>query len=328
MTGSRMPNIAAFRATDDYTHQADGDPSFQESALFVWNDLNVGVGGFWRLGQEPVRGALNSCFGIFTASGTRFRSNVSGAPMRPSDRGRTHMGWGSQLRVDLDTLKIGVNFPDCQASLRFEDFFPRYDWFALVNHPGAPAHHFEVAGRMTGSLKIGDLALEIDALGYRDRSWGPRQWVGLRGTRWWPCVFGPDLCVFLMALVYEPAEHGTYGYMIRDGVPQTLGNVDIGVMLDSDAISPRSGVGCFNLARGEQCEIQHQRTDGIVLDVRGYTAIESIGTARWGDRIGMSNLEVCTNPAGGSQPPVLVLGANDRQGLTRRGAPAMSHVVI
>lgn len=313
-----MPTIAIIDAAQDCTHESENDPNFQESALFVWHDLNAGVGGFWRLGQEPVRGELNSCFGIFTSGGTRFRSNVTGAPMTATDRGPTHMGWGPQLRVDLDTLTLNVDFPECQASLRFQDFFPRYDWFALLKRPAAPSHHFEVAGQMTGRVQIGESRVNIDALGYRDRSWGPRRWDGMRGTRWWPSVFGSDLCVFLTASVHEPANHGSYGYMIRDGIPQTLTDVNIGVMLDSDAISPRSGLGRFTLPNGESCELQHQRTDGVMLHVRGYTAIESIGTVRWGERIGMSNLEVSTNPAGGSKPPVLVLGANSDEGLTRR----------
>jgi hypothetical protein len=313
-----MTEIAILAAADDCTHATGDDPGFQESSLFVWHDLNCGVGGFWRLGQEPVVGQLNSCFGIFTADGLRFRSNVTGVPMQPSDRGETFMGWGSGLRVDLDTLSIKAAFADCQAELRFHDFFPRYDWFQLLNRPAAPSHHFEVAGRMVGRVVIGGREFAIDALGYRDRSWGRRAWGGLRGTRWWPSVFGPDLCVFLTASVHEPNHYGSYGYLIRDGFPETLRDVDIAVLLDSDAISPRAGFGRFRLASGEMTELRQERADGIVLHVRGYTAVESVGRAHWGDRVGMSNLEVCTNPAGGSLPPVLTLGANNGEGLSRR----------
>jgi len=310
--------LAVHDPNDDCPHRPGDDPSFQESSLFVWYDLAAGIGGFWRLGQEPVIGELNSCFGVFTSDGLRFRSNVTGVPMDSGDRGETHMGWGGALRVNLDTLSIHADFPDLQASLRFQDFFPRYDWFALLRRPAAPSSHFEVAGRMTGRIAIAGREIEINALGYRDRSWGPRSWGGMRGTRWWPSVFGPDLCFFLTASLHEPNHYGAYGYLIRDGVPQSLTDVDIGAMLDSDAISPRSGVGRFTMAGGEVCTLHHERADGVVLHVRGYTAVESIGTVRWRDRLGMSNLEVCTNPAGGISPPILTLGANNHQGLSRR----------
>jgi hypothetical protein len=313
-----MTTLATHDTADDCPHAPGDDPSFQESSLFVWHDLTAGIGGFWRLGQEPVIGALNSCFGIFTAAGQRFRSNVTGVPMRPDDRGKTHMGWGPVLRVDLDTLSVTADFPDLKASLQFEDFFPRYDWFTLLKRPNAPSHHFEVAGRMKGRIAIGGREVEVNALGYRDRSWGGRKWDGMRGTRWWPSVFGPDLCLFLTASVHEPNSYGSYGYMIKDGIPTTLTHVDIGAMLDSDAISPRSGLGRFTMANGEVGVVQHERTDGILLHVRGYSAVESIGTVRWGDRVGMSNLEVSTNPAGGNRPPILTLGANSGEGLSHR----------
>ncbi len=55
-----------------------------------------------------------------------------------------------------------------------------------------------------------------------------------------------------------------------------------------------------------------------MMHVRGYTAVESIGSVRWGNRVGMSNFEVCTNPTGGTQPPVVAFGANLHDGLSRR----------
>ncbi len=108
-----MTSIPSFAPEEDHPHKPTEDPTFQESSLFVWHDLNAGVGGFWRLGQEPVVSALNSCFGIFTADGRRFRDNVTGVPMAAADRGEAHMGHGPQLRVDLDTLAIKADFPDC-----------------------------------------------------------------------------------------------------------------------------------------------------------------------------------------------------------------------
>ena len=312
-----MSAFPIIEAIHDYPHPPGDDPRFQESSLFVWHDLEAGVGGFWRLGQEAVKGELNSCFGMFTADGLRFRSNVTGAPMRPGDRGETYMGWGKELRVDLDTLRIRADFPDCKADITFSDFLPRYDWFKLLDRPGHASHHFENAGTMKGQVRIGEREIELNALGYRDRSWGEREWTGLRGTRWWPCVFGPDLVMFLTASVHE-SGHGSYGYIVRNGVPGTLREVDLVASIARDAITPLRGEGTFILPDGSRGEVFHELVDGIVLHVRGYTAIESIGSARYGDRIGMSNFEVCTNPAGGNLPPILTLGANNGDGLSHR----------
>jgi hypothetical protein len=316
-----MLNLPVMDAADDCPHRANDDSSWQESSLFVWHDIEAGVGGFWRLGQEPVVHALNSCFGMFTADGLRFRSNVTGVPMVAADRGETHMGWGQQLRVDLDDLRIKADFPDCEAALTFTDFHPRYEYSTLVKGPPLPdgtAHHFEVAGSVTGKVRLGDRELVVNALGYRDRSWGPRTWGALRSTRWWPTVFGPDLSAHVLGVVTERGDYLKFGYVMREGFPLAITDSEILVTLAADALSPLSGTTRLTLENGEQLDLSCERADGVVLHVRGYTAVECIGTARLGDRVGMSNLEVCTNPTGGNRPPVLAIGANWTEGLSRR----------
>jgi hypothetical protein len=315
-----MRTISIYDAVEDCPHLAEEDQSFQESALFVWHDSVTGSGGFWRIGQEPVAGVLNSCFGAFTADGLRFRSNVTGVPMSAGDRSETHMGWGSALRADLDRLAITASFRDCEARLSFEDFFPRYEWHELVRSPSPSDHaraHFEVAGRMAGCIRIGDREMEVNALGYRDRSWGPRNWGTLRATRWWPAVFGPDCCAHVIAVIDENFQ-GAYGYAIQDGIPFAMCNIEVLACLDYDALTPRRGYARFTLENGQTGELRHEPADGILMNVRGYTAVESVGVVRWGDLIGMSNLEVSTNPGGGSKPPVAAFGANNIDGLSQR----------
>ncbi len=314
-----MSEIPIFDAADDRPHPPGSDPTWQESALFVWHDPQAGLGGFWRLGQEPVVGALNSCFGLFTDDGLRFRSNVTGVPMAASDRGAAHMGWGAHLRADFDDhIDIRADFPDCEALLRFEDFHPRYDYSRLVGVPLGESHHFEVAGRMRGTVRMGEREIAIDALGYRDRSWSNRNWSVLRATRWWPCVFGPDLSLHLIHAFADEGRLLKAGYLLRDGKAVVVRNSEIVTHLDSDALSVVGGAGRVVLETGEELELQMKPRDGVVLHVRGYTAVEAIGSVRMGGREGFSDLEVSSNPLGGAKPPVLALRANNAQGLTRR----------
>jgi hypothetical protein len=168
---------------------------------------------------------------------------------------------------------------------------------------------------MRGRIRIGDDEYEIDALGYRDRSWSRRDWSTIRGTRWWPCVFGPDLTTHVIHLAHE-GRVLKVGYVWRDGATIPIIDSDVLVALESDALTPRRGQGVLHLANGETLEIECDRSHGIVMHVRGYTAVETIGTARLGDRMGMSNLEVSTNAAGGHALPVVTLGSNAEDGLT------------
>lgn len=315
-----MSELRIFAAADDCPHPHPDDPTWQESALFAWQDLDSGLGGFCRLSQEPMNQAVNCCFGVFTAEGERFRANVTGEAMAEGDRGPTHMSWGDKVRVDLDRLEITARFPECKTSLRFEDFHPRYDYIDLVKAKmvDGTSHHYEVAGRMVGTVTIDGREIQVNALAYRDRSWGPRNWRSLRSTRWWPCVFGPDLSIHSLRAVTEKGHVLTAGYVLRDGKPLAIAECEILVTMESDAVSPRSGVVQMTLENGEQLEVTCDRTDGIMMHVRGYTAVECLGRARLGDRVGMSNLEVCTNGTGGTEPPVLTIGSNSAQGLSRR----------
>ena len=316
-----VQDIPRYAPADDCPHPHDGDAYWQESFLFVWHDLACGLGGFWRIGQEPVAGATNSSFGVFTADGLRFRSSVTGAPLAAGDRGERHVGVGPELRIDLERLAITAGFPDLQAELRFEDFFPRFDFHKLVKR-GAPSEHarahFEVAGRMIGRVRIGGREIEVDALGYRDRSWGPRRWSAIRSTRWWPVVFGPDLCAHSIVAVDAAGKRHASGYVWRDGVAHVMTEIDSLACLEADGVTPRHGHLRATLENGETVALEHQPADGVVLHVRGYTAVESIGTVRWGERVGMSNFEVSTNASGGVDPPAVTFGANNGQGLSRR----------
>ena len=315
-----MRDIHVFAAADNCPHPPGPSINWQESALYCWHDLKSGVGGFLRLGQEVNVAELNCCFGMFS-NRQRFRANVTGMPMVRSDRSDTHMGWGEHIRVDLGTNMITADFPDCETKLRFEDFFSAYDYAGLVGGPPLPdgtPHHLEVGGRVTGTVRLGDEEITIDGLGYRDRSWGPRNWSIMRSTRWWPCVFGPDLTIHVLGCTMVPGTLLKCGFVMRNGEPLAIVDSDILVTTGTDAISPISGSSRLVLENGETLELSCETRDGIVMHVRGYTAVEAIGVAKLGDRIGMSNLEVCTNPTGGNQPPIITTRANNGVGLSRR----------
>ena len=310
-----------FDSSANLTHEPEGDASWQESSVFAWNDLENGVSGFWRLGQEPVIGALSSSFGVCTIDGQRFRHNVSGVPMVEGDRSLTHMSHGDKLRVDLDTLSVTVNFAECQAQLQFTDFLPLFDYLNQVKTGGGRGeigHHIEMPGRLKGTMRIGDREIKLDALAHRDRSWGLRDWSRVRATRWWPCVFGPDLFLHMLTVVDTNPVVMKVGYLYRDGVMKRIADLDCLVTIDADGVSARSASGHIVLEDGVELEIAFTPHDSFMMFVRGFSATETMGTVWLGDRVGMSHLEICTNPSGGHNPVSVAVSANNVDGLTRK----------
>lgn len=305
-------------ASANLCHEHSADPTWQESVVFAWGDPASGVSGFWRIGQEPLRGEVSSSFGVSGPDGLRFRHNVTGVSMTPGDRGPTHVAYEDKLRVDLDSMTITVNFPDCEGVLQFTDFLPMFDYMRQVGRTlDELGHHIEMPGKLTGSLRIGSQTLDVDALAHRDRSWGERDWSRVRVTRWWPCVFGPDMSLHMLAIVEAGTVVTRTGYFYKDGVIRTIANLDCLVTLDVDGLTTRAASGHMVLEDGERLDISFQPTDSFIMFVRGFSAAECMGTVTLGDRVGMSHLEVSNNPAGGNKPIPVSVGANNVDGMSR-----------
>ena len=66
--------------------------------------------------------------------------------------------------------------------------------------------HYEQHIAVTGTITVGDEVLEIDGLGLRDKSWGPRYWQAVHWYRWLPMVFGPDFALMLSVIGGEDPD--------------------------------------------------------------------------------------------------------------------------
>jgi hypothetical protein len=313
-----VSNIKTYAAIDDRPHAHGGSADWQESVLFTWFDEKNGVGGFYRLGHEPQRRAGNCCFGIFTTGGQRYRWNVSGAALLAGDRTENDMGLGSTRAMLGDQLRLSAEFPECKLDLAFEDYHARFDYLDLVGvaRDDFVAHHYEVAGLMVGRVTLAGHRYDIHAQAYRDRSWGNRFWSQFRSARWWPIVFGADLSIQVVHLLSADGKFRRYGYVMRDGVPERLRSSRIVLPVEDDAFSYRRAQLEIETQLGDRMIIEHEVKDGILLQVRGFAALEGIGIARLNGRTGFGNLEANSNPLGGNQVPARVFFANMGSGLS------------
>jgi hypothetical protein len=314
-----MMDIKTYAASDDRPHAHGTGPDWQESVLFTWFDEKNGLGGFYRLGHEPQHGAGNCCFGVFTSDGGRYRWNVTGEALLAGDRTENHMGLGSTRAMLGDSLRLTAEFPECKVDLVFEDYHARFDYLDLVGvaRDDFVAHHYEVAGSMAGQVVLAGRRYDIRAQGYRDRSWGNRFWNQFRSARWWPIVFGPDLSMQVVHLLSADGKFRRYGYLMRQGVPEQLRSSRIVLPVEDDAFTYQRAQLELETRSGERLFIEHEVRDGIVLQVRGFAAVEGIGVAKLNGRNGFGNLEANSNPLGGNQAPASVFFANMDNGLSQ-----------
>ncbi|MCZ7528776.1 MAG: hypothetical protein M5U14_21815 [Acidimicrobiia bacterium] len=311
-----------YPSDDDRAHRAGSDPDWQESFVLSWWDDVAGIGGFHRVAHEPNRGLGNVLSGVVTAAGRRFRRNEESLPLREGDRhGGAFGAAGHRVRFD-GGFAFEVDEPECEMSLRFEDFYPLYNYWALTgslsDYRDIGADHYQVAGRVVGEVRLGADTYRVDGLGHRDHSWGIRHWTALLGHRWLAGTVGPELSFSLITTQLASGVISRVGMAAIEGEVVPLSDVDVVVHLEPDGLTHRGGEGTGRLPGGEELRVESEVVDGIVVTMRGLRVVEGIGRARVGDRVGFCDLEQSDNPSARADGPLVALRAAVDDGLTSR----------
>ena len=94
--------------------------------------------------------------------------------------------------------------PKVRASLAldFEGISPIYGGTPVGDAgplEGFAASHYEQHVRASGQMRVGDFDTALDALGLRDKSWGPRTWQAIRWYRWLPMTFADGFAAIVVA---------------------------------------------------------------------------------------------------------------------------------
>ncbi|MCK9248006.1 MAG: hypothetical protein M0P31_03395 [Solirubrobacteraceae bacterium] len=320
-----MSGLAEHDERSELRQPAGPERWWQDSAFLVWNDHDAGIGGVFRIGHEPHHdGGIGALwFGLVTRDGRRYRRNVS-APLTAADRRDDGFGaLDGRYRITYDgRVRYHVVDDDVRVDLTVEDFFPRTDFFpsdAGTVSDDFASSHFEVSGRITGTVRLGDRDHVVDGLCHRDRSWGVRRWDTLLNHRWIPGTFGPDLSFGSIAWHAIDGTIRQFGYVVRDGVVTHAEQVDITVVMEADGTTYRAGRGVWTLPGGESFVIDCAPYDAMVFEHHGVGDVDAICELERDGRRGFCDLAVSTNPRAGRGPITAALRATNVDGLSHRG---------
>lgn len=308
---------------DTRPHVPADDAAWQESFVVSWWDDDRGVGGFHRIGQQPAAGTASVLCGVVSTEGTRFRRTDEHVALSPTGTDRDAFAAGPAHRVRFsEGLCFEVDEPDCEMVLHFEDFYPAYNYWALTSDSLLSADiapdHYQIAGRVHGSLRLGDRELSVDGLGHRDHSWGARHWTALVGHRWLAGTMGPQFSFSMITSHLATGELSRVGMVVRDGEVATLGDVDIVVHLEPDGLTHRGGTATARLPDGEELAFEAETVDGIVTSIRGLSVVDGLGRVRVGEMTGFCDLEQSNNAEVRRQAVPLALRAINEEGLSVR----------
>ncbi len=316
-----------YGAEDERPHAAGPQENWQESVWLQWYDPEVGVGGLHRIGQEVNRGTANALFCLVSDEGTRFRRVLPLLPLRAQDRdGVIAAGDEFSMSYESGRPRLVQRQPEAEIDLVFDDFHELVNLWDLGRDRGqelmsqTAAQHYEVGGRVRGTVRIGERSLQIDGLGYRDHSWGPRDYRAWLSHRWVAGTFGPALTYSLITMHGARGELIRTGYVVRDGKPTVASEVDIVAYLEPDGFTHRGGRAVARLSDGDELRFDFELVDGMVWGLHGLAGLDTICVARCGELVGQGDFEMTNNATNGRDPITLAIGATLEDGLTRRPA--------
>lgn len=311
--------------TDDILHPNTGEGNFNESAYFNFYDVALGLGGFARLGNRPNEGVaeMTLCLYLpggrvafmfkrpaiagneaFDAGGMRFEIRT---PMR--EHGIHYDGGCIVMERPLDLLDPRAAFTTNPSARAVVDL--TYTAISTV-HGGEPRvrrdgawvsanlersgqefakGHLEQHGRATGTVTVDGTRWEVDGLGLRDRSWGPRFWQAPDHYRWLTMNFGVDAGIAAALTVQRDGRRVMGGYLWEPGVEsRRIAAVDV-----ASEHEPAHGLHTALRATLTMADGGTEVVDGRVLRMvplrnrrEGVTTriAEGLTEWRWRDRVG------------------------------------------
>ena len=311
--------VAAFgdiKPQDDYTHPLGQEPNFNESMYFNFFDRSREIGGFVRMGNRANEGYAEMTTCLFLAGGP-----VLFMYQRPAISGNERFDGGGMLfevvepLIRLRTVYEGPALyledptqmseparafkenPQKQVRLELihEGVGPVYGTTGGDRPVGDPETefgraHYEQHMHATGTLTVDGEVTEIDGLGLRDHSWGPRYWQALRYYRWLTCNFGPDFGLMGSEIVQHDGRRIQGGVIVRGQSLERVSQLEIQTEFAPDSVYHQRITAQFHLESGEPLTVVGIVKGFIPLRNRRKDMVTHIGEGmteyRCGDYVG------------------------------------------
>jgi hypothetical protein len=311
-----------FTESDEGPHPVPDHPLWQESVLLHWYDQRQGIGGWHRIGHEANnqggRAAIWSF--MFDRAGWQYR-RCGETPLAAADRFANGFGAGPSLRFAYEggAACWSVDDGPLHAQLECRNLFPIVDPFPKSDELAAKrfASHFEVAGRVTGHVKYQGRTVAIDGFGYRDHSWGPRDWNnGMPNHRWFTGTLGAELSFAAITAQAPTGKLTRVGYVHRNGETILATAVDVVAYMEPDGMTHRGGELTLTLPGNEFVHVRFKARAGVLFQRGAVVMVEMLCDAEGHGLHGYCDAEISTNPRAGKGPVLLALNANMDDGFS------------
>lgn len=291
------------QAKDEYTHPLGPESNFNESMYFNFFDRAAGRGGFMRIGNRaneryaevtlclylPGGGVLFNYRrpeipnnDAFDGGGMRFevieplvkhRTLYEGTavfldePSQMADPGRAFReNPHKPVSIDLVHEAIGPVYGASRGQREVAD--PEKEFASA---------HYEQHMQVGGSLVIDGERTEIDGLGLRDHSWGPRYWQALKYYRWLTCAFSPDFGLMVSEISPDGASRVQSGVVVRGESLTRINSVEIETEYVPGTVQHAGMTARLGLENGERLIVEGRVKGFIPLRNRRAGMVTHIG---------------------------------------------------
>lgn len=219
--------MSEFTARDDNFHFAEMGERWwmTETSWFAFCNPAEKLGGWLYTMARPNIGTVAGGAWIWDDTAhlpweVLYHANYTALRLpRDQDLSDITLPTGVSIKAVEPTMGYELGISDgavCQATLRFQGVMPPRP-LRKGGSPFGGANHFDQFGRVTGTVQLGERVVQIDCLGMRDRSWGPRPEHRPKKSAYVTGMATPRDGFLAVTKWQEGVEQIAYGFMIRDG---------------------------------------------------------------------------------------------------------------
>ena len=232
---------------DEYNHEPDPVPNYNESMYLNVVDHATTVGAWFRIGNRVNEGYAEMTCCVYLPDGRvgfmyqrpRISTNevfdaggLSFEVEEPFERLRVRYD-GNLCLLDepgrmADPKRAFTENPSvpCTVDLTYRGIAPMFGGRTVDAETGEEPDrdaersfskaHYEQHVAAVGAVEVDGERFDVDGLGLRDKSWGPRYWQAIAWYRWLPMAFGEDFAM-MISLISADGVTAAGGGMVLHG---------------------------------------------------------------------------------------------------------------
>jgi hypothetical protein len=234
-------------------HKRGPEKDWRESYYCNFVDLNSDLCGVAWQGARPNSGEGEAVFILCDGKKDLVRSVNMHVPVPLTDDPGRKIGF--QEAVCLEPWRrwdVRYREGNAKVDVEWTQMSDFCDYDAYMD-----TRHFEAAGKVKVTGKIGDREVAFTGYGERDRAWGVRNYGPIQFLIWMTAQFSDDVAVhvFVLLLNEENPVYKLSGFLHKDGQTRGLASCEASLTYDGDRGPPTGGSMILTDDLGRKLEI-------------------------------------------------------------------------